>query len=220
MTLEKVDMKNPLADYFVLYTKDRKPMLDPCFYEYIMKFICGHEKSFFQDKYTMADQYCDECNAMREVREFAFVGVPLEQIDIDKPYETQIHLSEWDVEAKAGMYFLCRPWKMPNGKYIARTDFMAAGNFGIPPKESDKYAELARARISDQTSITVFEIPDYVFNVPIVMETAKRYLEAKDVYVLKMIQGARHSDGTIEFTPDTWIKDPKDIQIPTPKTIT
>jgi len=221
MPLEKIDMKNPLGDFLVLYTHEKKPMLDPCFYEYVMRFVCGHEKSFYRPEYTLQDQYCDECTAMREVKGFDFCGVPLELIDIDKPYETQIHISEWDVESKSGMFFLTKPWKMPNGKYIARTDYMMAGNFGIPEKDTvDKYADLARARISDPTSITVFEIPDYVFNVPVVMETAKRYLEAKDVYVLKMVQGARNSDGTFQFNPEQWIKDPKEIKIPEPRTVT
>lgn len=219
MPIEKLDHNNPLADFFVLYDKDLKPMLDPCFIEYSMLFVCGHSKSLFKPEYTMSDQYCDECAAMREVKTFEFIGVPDELIDRDRPYEIQISMSEWDVESKAGMYLLCKPKKMPNGKFIKQIDYFAAGNFGIPTQEN-KSAELARARISDQSAIAVFEIPDYAFNVPAIMETAKRFLEYKDVRVLKVIPTGRKGDGTFTFNVDTWITDPKKIVVPAAKAIT
>jgi hypothetical protein len=202
--VERIDNKHPLAKYFVLYDKKTmRPMLDPCFSEYSMLLECGHERSLFSDKYT-EPSYCDECHAMRKVKKFEFVGVTRDLIDFARPFEIQIRLKEWDCESKSGQYFLMRPHKMPNGKYIAHVDYMAAPNFGTFSEEEikanqEKVAEVATANYSDQQSVTVFEVPEYALNVPLVVECLKRYSEIPDVIAVKMIQREQKGDGTFNW---------------------
>jgi hypothetical protein len=200
-----------------------EPILDPCFSEYVMRFICGHERSFYSEKYEMKDQYCDECKALREVRSFEFIGVPKDLIDYARRFEIELEVVEWDCESKTGKYKVRKPKKLPSGKYIANDDYMAApyfGTFSDDDKKSNegKVAELAVANYSDQKSVTVFEVPEYALNVPLTVELLKRYLELPDVIAVKMIQREQKGDGTFNWERGDQI-DPAKLQMPQAKEI-
>jgi hypothetical protein len=189
-----------------------KPILDPCFSEYEMKFVCGHTKTLFKSKYKLEDQYCEDesCKAMREVENFRFVGVKPNKLDRKRsPHNIEIQLKEWDVEAKHGIYYLRKPWRMKNGKYIARDDDIQAPNFGefsdaekesIKKSNESKYAEKATANYNDQKALTVFEVPDWALLVPEKVTFLLQYLQLPDViaYTVRASKKKR-GDGTYRW---------------------
>lgn len=221
--IETITGKHPLAPYLVLYNKEtNKPILDPCFIEYTIKFTCGHERSTFKNTYEMADQYCDECTAMREVRQFLFTGVAPEEIDHSRDYDIQIKLKEWDPKAKVGKYQIMRPKKMANGKYIAHTDFTAMQNYGTFTEEEieakqEKTAEPASAVYKDNKALTVFEIPDYALYSPEVVKSLREYLTIADVKAYKVIPRDRKGDGTFNYSREEELD--KNYPIPEPRTV-
>jgi hypothetical protein len=225
MAVEKLTKDSILSKYFILYDKEtNEPMLDPCFSEYLMMFVCGHEKSHFSKNYKMEDQYCESCKALRQVKAMVFKGVDPKDIDYDRSYEIKIHFKEWDCESKSGIYYLMKPRKMPNGKWIAGVDYMAAPNFGtftdseIEAKE-EKHAEMATAKYSDWRALTVFEIPDYVLaNVPEVVQSLLQYLQIGDTMAYKMKQGPQKGDGTYKWERIEAL-DPSKLTIPHHKTV-
>jgi hypothetical protein len=198
MPVEKITGTHRLSDYLVLYDKETmKPILDPCFSEFLMTFVCGHEKTMFRREYTMEDQYCQECKAMRSIRTFEFTGVKTEDLDHDRTLQIQIKLQEWNPETKIGTYLLCKPKKMPNGKYIATIDHMAAPGFTTfsesekEEAKEEKWAEYPTANYNDQKALTVFEVPEWALKVPdIVMHDTKAYL---------MVDKGQKSDGTFQW---------------------
>jgi hypothetical protein len=232
--VERIDQKHPLIQYLTLYDKNTmEPILDPCFSEYVMRFVCGHERSFYSDKYEMKDQYCDECQAMRDVKSFDFIGVDPKLLDYDRRYEIELEIKEWDCESKSGRYLIKKPKRLPSGKYIASNDYMAAPNWGTfsederkqyeeemkqKDKKESKIAELALANYSDQKSVTVFEVPEYALNVPLTVELLKRYLELPDVIAIKMIQREQRGDGTFNWERGDQI-DVAKLQMPQAKEI-
>src|SRR4029078_10036563 len=194
--VEIITAKHPLIRYLNLYEKKTdKPILDPCFIEYTIKFVCGHERSTFKDSYSMADQYCDECKMMRDVKEFVFTGVKEENIDFSRPDIIRINIQEWNCQTKAGRYLLTRPKKLSSGKYIAAYDYLAAPHYGTftdqdisemkeraakGEKVGEKVAEMPTAVYQDRTCITVFEVPDNNLYDPNVVSLLKEYLALPD----------------------------------------
>jgi hypothetical protein len=232
MPFEKITAKHRLSDFLVLYDKKtNKPILDPCFSEYLMTFVCGHQKTLFKPIYTMDDQYCSDenCKAMRSVRTFEFVGVRPEFLDYDRLPDIQIKLVEWNPETKIGTYILCKPHKLPNGKWITRIDHMAAPNFSIPESDAEenkdetkekegKFAVYPTANYNDQSAMTVYEVPEWALKVPDVVQLLILYLQAPDSKAFKLVDRGHKGDGTFIWENVGEI-DPKTLVVPEAKNI-
>lgn len=203
--VERIKPGHPLKPYLVLYDKDiMKPTLDPCFSERLITFVCGDQKTIFKPKYTIDDQYCADCKAMREVKSFEFRGAKPEDVDYERDESIYIEMEEWDVESKTGVYNLHRTKKMPNGKHIAAVDYGAAPNYGTFTEDEikagqEKYADRATARYTDNKALTAFEIPDYAFKILEVIAQLKIYLQIPDVKAFMTVARGRKQAGLFKW---------------------
>lgn len=202
--LDTITPQHKLISYLNLYDSSMQPIMDPCFSEYLIKFACGHEKTIFKDSYGMADQFCEKCQAMRDVSKFEFNGVKPESIDQERQDFVRIDIERWNVEDKEGRYVMKRKHENTNGKYIARLDYWAMPNYGQFSKEEieakkEKNLEMPTAIYKDRLAITVFEVPQTDLYDPNLVALLKKYLSVPDTRAFEMINKGRRGDGTFIY---------------------